>query len=235
MEEINLTDHSNPAFIRLNHVSVTWQSGRRAYDLYQDLCLSFEKGELYTIMGSSGSGKSTLLNLIAGFVIPARGSVLVNGRQVETMTAREICGYRNREIGFIFQAFNLIYAYTVLENVMTPLLIAGMKVKTAQALAEAKLEQMGLADKLHARPCELSGGEQQRAAIARALVCDPPLILADEPTGNLDTENGLKVMEELEKIHEQGKTILLVTHDHRIGQMGSRQLCMDEVPGRTVK
>ena len=184
--------------------------------------MSVSEGEYLVVMGASGCGKSSILNVIAGFIKNQGGSVCVLGNEINTFNDEELSLYRNKTIGYIFQSFNLIYKFTVLENVMSPLLIAGKDKREAKKIAEKMLNDVQLGHRLNHFPNELSGGEQQRVGIARALANDPDIILADEPTGNLDKETGKIILDIFDKIHSLGKTIVLVTHDESIRSRATR-------------
>jgi putative ABC transport system ATP-binding protein len=168
------------------------------------------------VMGPSGSGKSTLLQLVGGLDRSTSGHIHVAGVEIEAMDENALAVYRRNQIGFIFQSFNLIASMTALENVAYPMWFAGVPVRKRKQRALEVLDEVGLADRSHHKPTELSGGQQQRVAIARALVNDPQVILADEPTGNLDTNSGLSIMQLLSSLHKQGKTVMVVTHDPRM-------------------
>lgn len=185
-----------------------------------------------TVMGPSGSGKSTLLYLIGGLDRPSSGSIQVNGQSIESLDENALAIYRRRTIGFIFQSFNLIPSLTALENVAFPMRFAGVSRRKRQIKAYELLQRVGLADRIHHKPTELSGGQQQRVAIARALVNDPQLILADEPTGNLDTSSGSSIMQLLSELHSQGRTVLVVSHDPRMAAYSTQTVYM--LDGRIV-
>jgi putative ABC transport system ATP-binding protein len=198
--------------IELQQVSKTVTSGSEPLTILYPLDLSVSSGELFAVVGPSGSGKSTLLGLLAGLDAPTTGRVLIDGTDITTLTEDELARLRGAKIGFVFQFFHLIPSLTALENVLVPMEIAG--VRDARAQAQKLLEDVGLADRGHHYPSQLSGGEQQRVAIARALANNPPILLADEPTGNLDTSNGRHVMELILDVNRRrGTTIVLVTHD----------------------
>lgn len=187
-----------------------------------DLDLSVEKGEFVAIMGPSGSGKSTLMNILGCLDRPTAGKYILDGEDISNKNDNQLAEIRNQYIGFIFQSFNLLPKLTALENVCLPLIYRGIPVKQRLAKAKAALESVGLADRMHHLPAELSGGQQQRAAIARVLAGNPPLILGDEPTGNLDSRSGQEVMELFQNLNKQGITIILVTHDEEIGRQTKR-------------
>jgi putative ABC transport system ATP-binding protein len=198
--------------IELQQVSKTVTSGSEPLTILHPLDLSVSSGELFAVVGPSGSGKSTLLGLLAGLDAPTTGRVLIDGTDITTLTEDELARLRGAKIGFVFQFFHLIPSLTALENVLVPMEIAG--VRDARGQARKLLEDVGLADRGHHYPSQLSGGEQQRVAIARALANNPPILLADEPTGNLDTSNGRHVMELILDVNRRrGTTIVLVTHD----------------------
>jgi putative ABC transport system ATP-binding protein len=178
------------------------------------------RGEFVAIMGPSGSGKSTLLHILGCLDHPTEGRYLFDGQDVRTFTDRELALTRNKRIGFVFQSFNLLVRETALENVTLPLLYAGQK--NVLARGREALAAVGLADRMHHRPGQLSGGEQQRVAIARAIVKNPDLVLADEPTGNLDSQVGEQILELFRSVHQRGLTIVLITHNPEIARLGNR-------------
>lgn len=186
--------------------------------------VSFEimKNEYVAIMGPSGSGKSTMMNVIGCLDTPSSGSYILNGTNVNTLTDNELAAIRNKEIGFVFQTFNLLPRSTALANVELPLIYAGMKHSERRKRAIEVLDRVGLADRMDHKPNELSGGQRQRVAVARALVNNPSILLADEPTGNLDSKTGVEIMHLFEELHAQGNTIILVTHEHEIAMNAHR-------------
>jgi putative ABC transport system ATP-binding protein len=184
--------------------------------------LQINRNEYVALMGPSGSGKSTLMNILGCLDTPTSGQYLLNGRDVSKLIDDELAEIRNHEIGFIFQTFNLLPRSTALDNVILPLIYAGESRKVRTERATNALEQVGLADRMHHRPNELSGGQRQRVAIARALVNKPSILLADEPTGNLDTATSIEIMGLLHEIHRQGNTIIIVTHEEDIAQHAHR-------------
>lgn len=184
--------------------------------------LTVEKGEFLAIVGQSGSGKSTFMNMIGLLDIPTSGTYLLDGIDVSSMTDDELSEIRNKEIGFIFQGFNLISSLSAVENVELPLVYRGMKKEERHKLAIDALERVGLSHRLNHLPKQMSGGQQQRVAIARAVAARPPVILADEPTGNLDSHSGVEVMKILHELHEEGRTIILITHDNEIAKEAQR-------------
>ena len=203
--------------IRLEHVSKRFEEGGTARTILNDVTLDFGCGEFVVLLGKSGSGKSTLLNLIAGIDDPSSGDVLIDGRSITRMGDTERTLFRRRNIGFVFQAFNLIPTLTVLENVALPVELNGGAGGRGRARAQELLGEVGLARRADAYPDRLSGGEQQRVAIARALVNDPLVVLADEPTGNLDVENSAAVLDLLDALtRSRGKNLVMVTHSEEV-------------------
>lgn len=184
--------------------------------------LTVEKGEFLAIVGQSGSGKSTFMNMIGLLDIPTSGTYLLDGIDVSSMTDDELSEIRNKQIGFIFQGFNLISNLSAIENVELPLVYRGMKKEERHKLAIDALERVGLSHRLSHLPKQMSGGQQQRVAIARAVAARPPIILADEPTGNLDSHSGVEVMKILHELHKEGRTIILITHDNEIAKEAQR-------------
>src|SRR6059036_2827485 len=202
----------------------TYVMGTEEIHALRGVSIRIERGEYVAIMGPSGSGKSTLMNLIGCLDTPSRGSYLLNEKQVSQMNDNELARIRNEEIGFVFQTFNLLPRATALHNVELPLVYAGIPAKDRQERAKSALEKVELTSRMTHRPNELSGGQRQRVAIARALVNDPSILLADEPTGNLDSKTGIEIMGLFEKLHDTGQTIVLVTHEADIAAHASRQI-----------
>ena len=199
--------------IELKHVDKIYGKGEGAVHALKDVNVEIEDGKFTAILGKSGSGKSTLMNIIGALDSPTSGEVFANGKNLTKMSADELADYRNKTTGFVFQSFYLEPTFTVLDNVAMPLVIAGVDRRTREEKAKAVLEQLGLSDKIGKMANELSGGQKQRVSIARALVHDPDIVLADEPTGNLDSQNGAEVMALLRQICDSGKSVVLVTHN----------------------
>jgi len=202
--------------IRTYDLWKTYIMGDQEINAVSGVDVEIRRGEYVAIMGPSGSGKSTLMNLIGCLDTPTRGEYFINGNLVSAMTDDELARIRNKEIGFVFQTFNLLPRATALHNVELPLIYSGMGGEARIARAQKALQQVDLEKRMYHKPNELSGGQRQRVAVARALVNDPSILLADEPTGNLDTATGNEIMALFERLHQQGNTIVLVTHEHDI-------------------
>ncbi len=208
--------------INITGIGKTYRIGEVIVNALREVDLQIKKGEYVALMGPSGSGKSTLMNILGCLDTPSRGKYFLNGTDVSNMTDNELAEIRNKEIGFIFQTFNLLARNTSLDNVALPLVYAGISKKDRILKAEEALRSVGLGDRMDHKPNELSGGQRQRVAIARALVNNPSIILADEPTGNLDSKTSVEIMELIEKIHEAGNTVIIVTHEEDIAKRAKR-------------
>lgn len=202
--------------IRLEHISKIYHPGENEIRALSDVSLTIHKGEFVAIVGQSGSGKSTLMNLLGCLDTPSEGAYILEGSDVSTLSDHQLSAIRNRQIGFIFQGFNLIPSLTALENVELPLIYRGVGREERRRTARESLERVGLGNRMRHRPAEMSGGQQQRVAIARAIAAHPPILLADEPTGNLDSASGDDVMEILRSLNRDGHTVILITHDSGI-------------------
>jgi putative ABC transport system ATP-binding protein len=212
------------AIVEISEVRKTYKTGSITFEALRGITLNVEEGEYIAITGPSGSGKSTLMNILGCLDIPTQGSYLLGGEDVSTMSEKDLAVVRNKRIGFVFQQFNLLSSMTAQRNVELPLMYAGVHAKERHTLAREALERVGLGDRTHHRPGELSGGQQQRACIARALVTNPDIILADEPTGNLDSVSTHDVLALLHELHDQGRTIVLITHEHTVATESQRQV-----------
>ena len=212
--------------IELAEIHRDFLVGDQVVHALDDVTLTIESGEYVSIMGPSGSGKSTLLNLLGLLDRPTSGVYCLNGQDVTSLSDIEQAQVRNREIGFVFQMFHLVPRLTAAENVELPLILAGMLPERRKTKVADALEDLGLADRSHHKPDQLSGGQRQRVAIARATVTEPRVLLADEPTGNLDHKSGTDVIRILEQLNERGITLIMVTHDPEMGQRARRQLRM---------
>jgi putative ABC transport system ATP-binding protein len=210
------------SLINIKNIFKTYKMGEIEVNALNGVSLEIAHKEFISIVGPSGSGKSTLMNMIGCLDIPTSGDLYINGEDLSKMQEREMARLRNKTIGFIFQGFNLLNKLTAYENVELPLIYQGIGAGERKKMAMEALERVGLAGRTHHKPTELSGGQQQRVAIARALSSRPPLILADEPTGNLDSKSGVEVMKMLHEFHEEGKTIVLITHDNNVAKQAER-------------
>ena len=208
--------------IETHHISRIYKMGDTVVNALQDISISIDKGEYVAFMGPSGSGKSTLMNIVGCLDSPTSGTYSLNNHLVSEMTENELAEIRNKEIGFVFQTFNLLPRASALENVALPLVYAGYSKSERNEIALEALESVGLADRHHHKPNELSGGQRQRVAIARALVNKPSIILADEPTGNLDTKTSYGIMGLFQDLHDRGNTIIMVTHEDDIAHYAHR-------------
>ncbi len=209
-------------FIQMTNVSKIYGVGDAQVGALKRLSLSIHRGEFAAIIGHSGSGKSTLMNLLGCLDFPTQGEYLLDGKPVVGLSDRQLSHIRNEQIGFVFQSFYLIPSLSALENVELPLLYRGVPRSRRRALAVQALEQVGLAQRILHRPGQLSGGQQQRVAIARAIAGSPPILLADEPTGNLDTASGQQIMDILTSLWRQGRTLILITHDPDVARAAPR-------------
>jgi putative ABC transport system ATP-binding protein len=210
------------SIIKLDQIAKSYKIGTEVIHALRSVSLDIYKNEYVALMGPSGSGKSTLMNVLGCLDSPSAGEYILNGKSVAKMPDDELAEVRNKEIGFVFQSFNLLPRSTALDNVMLPLVYAGFTKEQRLKRAKEVLEQVGLGERMMHKPNELSGGQRQRVAIARALVNNPAIILADEPTGNLDSKTSVEIMGLLEEIHKQGNTIVLVTHEEDIAQHAHR-------------
>ncbi|MDG5798866.1 ABC transporter ATP-binding protein [Marinilabiliaceae bacterium ANBcel2] len=210
--------------IEIEKIEKNYEVGTQIVRALRGVSTTIKRGDYVAIMGPSGSGKSTLMNIIGALDTPSVGNYILNGTDVSKLTDDDLAAIRNREIGFVFQTFNLLHQYTALENVMLPLVYAGVKKKERTEKAKWALGKVALTDRMMHKPNELSGGQRQRVAVARALINNPSIILADEPTGNLDSKTSVDIMRLFEEIHNGGNTIILVTHEEDIAQHAHRIL-----------
>jgi putative ABC transport system ATP-binding protein len=208
--------------IETQHLSKIYKMGNNVVNALQDVSISIDRGEYVAFMGPSGSGKSTLMNIVGCLDSPTSGTYSLNNHLVSEMTENELAEVRNKEIGFVFQTFNLLPRASALDNVALPLIYAGYSKSDRDEIAMGALESVSLADRHHHKPNELSGGQRQRVAIARALVNNPSIILADEPTGNLDTKTSYDIMGLFQELHDKGNTIIMVTHEDDIAHYAHR-------------
>jgi putative ABC transport system ATP-binding protein len=218
--------------VRATDVARVYPTGGTTVSALDGVTLEVRRGEFLAVMGPSGSGKSTLLNILAGLERPTRGAIVVDGADLSAMDEVALASYRREKVGMIFQAFNLLPRYRVVENVALPLLFAGVPLERRLSRARAVLDRLGMGPRADHRPSQLSGGEMQRTAIARALVTEPSLLLADEPTGNLDSANGEALLAIITELHLRGQTVVLVTHDAGIAAHAQRTIRMRD--GRIV-
>lgn len=212
------------SLVDIKDLTKTYIMGSNIVKALDGINIDIRSGEFVSIVGPSGSGKSTLMNMIGCLDIPDSGKYMLDGLDVSDMNDRELAEIRSEKIGFIFQGFNLLPKFTAIENVELPLIYRGIHHKERKKLALEALDRVGLTDRIHHKPTELSGGQQQRVAVARALAGNPPLLLADEPTGNLDTHTGSEILNMLDAIHKQGNTIILITHDNLLAHQARRKI-----------
>ena len=210
------------ALVEIQDISKIYNPGENEVRALDHISLTIQKGEFVAIIGQSGSGKSTLMNMIGCLDVPTEGTYILNGRKVSKLSENELSDIRNQEIGFIFQGFNLIANLTAQENVELPLIYRGVPKKERHELSVAALKKVGLAHRMDHRPSEMSGGQQQRVAIARAIAQAPPVILADEPTGNLDSASSMEILDILKQLHAENRTVILITHDNDIAKQAKR-------------
>ncbi len=216
----------NQTVIDIQGITKTYVNGKLSVPVLHGIDLQVNKGEFVSIMGPSGSGKSTFMNILGCLDRPTTGSYRLNGDEVATLSDDELAFVRNKQIGFVFQSFNLLTKLTAVENVALPMIYAGMDKKTRNDRAAALLESVGLGDRMDHLPSELSGGQRQRVAIARALANNPAIIMADEPTGNLDSKSTIDVMNIFRGLYDEGRTIILVTHEPEIATYASRNVVL---------
>lgn len=217
-----MTSENDKQVIHFNDIRRYYYLGDETVKALSGIYLSIKKGEYVAIMGPSGSGKSTLMNITGCLDTPTHGTYILNGHDVSKLSDDRLAAIRNKEIGFVFQTFNLLNQYSAIENVMLPLIYAGVSRHDRLLRAEQAMKNVGLEKRMHHKPNEMSGGQRQRVAIARALINNPAIILADEPTGNLDSKTSVEIMRLFEDIHKLGNTIVLVTHEEDIAQHAHR-------------
>lgn len=214
--------------IELRNITKTYDMGSVQVQVLRGISLFVAEGEFLSIIGPSGSGKSTLMNVIGCLDVPTTGEYYLDGKEISTYNEKQLSKIRNQKIGFIFQKFNLLPKLSAYENVELPLIYRGINSKERKERSLEALDKVGLTDRIHHKPTELSGGQQQRVAIARALAGNPPVLLADEPTGNLDSKSGSDVMNIIKKLSSEGKTIVLITHDNEIAKAAKRTITIKD-------
>lgn len=214
--------------IDLKNITKTYDMGSVQVQVLRGISLYVDEGEFISIIGPSGSGKSTLMNMIGCLDVPTTGEYYLDGKEISTYNEKQLSKIRNQKIGFIFQKFNLLPKLSAFENVELPLIYRNMNNKERKKRSIEALEKVGLSDRMNHKPTELSGGQQQRVAIARALAGDPPVLLADEPTGNLDSKSGSDVMNIIRQLSSEGKTIVLITHDNEIARAAQRTITIKD-------
>lgn len=225
---MNIDDKGNGEIIHLEHIQKSYYIGAEKVSVLRDIQLSVHQGEFISIMGPSGAGKSTLMNILGCLDRPTEGSYLLDGSEVSNLDDNQLAVIRNRKIGFVFQSFNLLPRLSALDNVILPMIYGNVDKSERKARAEKMLASVGLGDRIDYMPSEMSGGQRQRVAIARALVNHPAIIMADEPTGNLDSKSTSEVMEIFTGLHESGKTIILVTHELDVANFATRHVILSD-------
>ena len=218
--------HTGKSVIELKEIWKTYYLGDNTINVLKGISFDVREGEFLAIVGKSGSGKTTLVNQIGCLDSPSKGEIILSGQKVSNLSESELAQIRGKKIGYVFQKFNLIKTLSALENVGLPMMFQSIPKADRDARAQKLLEQFDMGERLVNKPSELSGGQQQRVAIARALANEPEIILADEPTGNLDSKTGIVVMEYLQKLHKEGKTIILVTHDDKLSKCAQRVITL---------
>lgn len=225
---MNIDDKGNGEIIHLEHIQKSYYIGAEKVSVLRDIQLSVHQGEFISIMGPSGAGKSTLMNILGCLDRPTEGSYVLDGSEVSNLDDNQLAVIRNRKIGFVFQSFNLLPRLSALDNVILPMIYGNVDKSERKARAEKMLVSVGLGDRIDYMPSEMSGGQRQRVAIARALVNHPAIIMADEPTGNLDSKSTSEVMEIFTGLHESGKTIILVTHELDVANFATRHVILSD-------
>lgn len=210
--------------LKMKNITKVYKMGSEEVIALEKVNLSIKQGEFVSVLGPSGSGKSTLMNIIGCLDIPTKGEYILSDKKVAGLNEKELARIRNKEIGFIFQSFQLLPKLTAIQNVELPLIYAGVNSNKRREIAKDILEKVGLGDKINNLPTQLSGGQQQRVAIARAISTEPSILLADEPTGALDQETGIKILELFKELNDEGRTIIMITHDKNIAKYGNRLL-----------
>lgn len=225
---MNIDDKGNGEIIHLEHIQKSYYIGAEKVSVLRDIQLSVHQGEFISIMGPSGAGKCTLMNILGCLDRPTEGSYVLDGSEVSNLDDNQLAVIRNRKIGFVFQSFNLLPRLSALDNVILPMIYGNVDKSERKARAEKMLASVGLGDRIDYMPSEMSGGQRQRVAIARALVNHPAIIMADEPTGNLDSKSTSEVMEIFTGLHESGKTIILVTHELDVANFATRHVILSD-------
>ena len=225
---MNIDDKGNGEIIHLEHIQKSYYIGAEKVSVLRDIQLSVHQGEFISIMGPSGAGKSTLMNILGCLDRPTEGSYVLDGSEVSNLDDNQLAVIRNRKIGFVFQSFNLLPRLSALDNVILPMIYGNVDKSERKARAEKMLASVGLGDRIDYMPSEMSGGQRQRVAIARALINHPAIIMADEPTGNLDSKSTSEVMEIFTGLHESGKTIILVTHELDVANFVTRHVILSD-------